>query len=120
MKVKNAVFVAIAVPLLASATYKGLAQEFVKNQINLEKWNFSQNNLNLDLNNLDVLKYEDGNNHKIMLPVLPDGFKLKFLSEEELTDLLLRFVRMSDKKHQQNTINEIKNILMKIEPKGFE
>jgi hypothetical protein len=51
---------------------------------------------------------------------LADGFKLKFLSEEKLTDLLLRFVRMSDKKHQQETINEIKNILIKIGPKGFE
>lgn len=51
---------------------------------------------------------------------LADGYKLKFFSEEELTDLLLRFVRMSDKKHQQKTINEIKKILIKIGPKGFK
>ncbi len=49
-----------------------------------------------------------------------DGFKLKFLGEEELTDLLIRFVRMSDKKHQQETINEIKHILATIGPRGFE
>lgn len=51
---------------------------------------------------------------------LADEYKLKFFSEEELTDLLLRFVRMSDKKHQQDTINEIKSILIKMGPKGLE
>jgi hypothetical protein len=45
---------------------------------------------------------------------LADGFKLKFYSQEELTDLLLRFVRMSDKKHQEETIKEIKEILLQI------
>ena len=48
-----------------------------------------------------------------------DGYKLKVLSKENLTDLLLKFVRMSDKKHQQETINEIKNILKIIGPSGF-
>ncbi len=48
-----------------------------------------------------------------------DGFKLKILSKEELTDILLRFVGMSDKKHQQKTIDEIKLILAKIGPSGF-
>ena len=51
---------------------------------------------------------------------LVDGYQLKFFLEEDLTDLLLRFVRMSDKKHQQDTIDEIKNILRKIGPFGFE
>jgi len=51
---------------------------------------------------------------------LTDGFKLKFLKIEDLTDLIIRFVRMSDKKHQQQTINEIKDILRKIGPEGFE
>ncbi len=51
---------------------------------------------------------------------LADGYKLKIFSEEELIDLLLRFVRMSEKKHQQRTINEIKKILIKIGPKGFK
>ena len=50
---------------------------------------------------------------------IADGYKLKFLTEEELTDLLLRFVRMSDKKHQQGTINEIKHILRSMGPSGF-
>ena len=51
---------------------------------------------------------------------IADGYKLKVLSEEELTDLLLRFVRMSDKKSQQKTINEIRQILIKLGPSGFE
>ena len=50
---------------------------------------------------------------------LADGYKLKFLNEEELIDILLKFVRMSDKKHQQKTIDEIKTILKTIGPKGF-
>ena len=51
---------------------------------------------------------------------ITDGFKLKCLKEEELTDLLIRFVRMSDKKHQQETINEIRQVLKTIGPRGFE
>ena len=48
---------------------------------------------------------------------LTDGFKLKFFSQDALEDLLLMFVRMSDKKAQ--TIYEIKNILIQIGPSGF-
>jgi len=50
---------------------------------------------------------------------ITDGFKLKCVSEKELVDLLLRFVRMSDKKHQQETINEIKHLLKIIGAGGF-
>ena len=45
-----------------------------------------------------------------------ESFKLKVLSKEELTDLLMKFVRMSDKKSQQKTINEIRQILIKLGP----
>lgn len=48
-----------------------------------------------------------------------DGYKLKFFDKENLTDLLMRFVRMSDKKHQQQTINEIKKILINFGAGGF-
>lgn len=51
---------------------------------------------------------------------LTDGFKIKFLKVEELSNLLIKFIRMSDKKDQQKTINEIKNILQKIGSQGFE
>lgn len=48
-----------------------------------------------------------------------EGDKLVFYSQETLTDLLLKFVRMSDKKSQQKTINEIKEILIKMGPHEF-
>ena len=50
---------------------------------------------------------------------ITDGYKLKLMDEESLTDLLMKFVRMSDKKYQQETINEIKNILIRLGPSGF-
>lgn len=51
---------------------------------------------------------------------ITDGFKLKCFDEKEMVDLLLRFVRMSDKKAQQKVIEEIKQVLRQIGPKGFE
>ena len=42
---------------------------------------------------------------------ITDGFKLKYSNQNEIMDLLLKFVRMSDKKYQQETIEEIKHIL---------
>ena len=50
---------------------------------------------------------------------ITDGFRLKCLNEEDLVDLLLRFVRMSDKKHQQQVIEEIKHVLRTIGARGF-
>jgi hypothetical protein len=41
------------------------------------------------------------------------------MKEEELVDLLLQFVRMSNKKEQQKVINEIKNTLKTIGPQEF-
>ena len=51
---------------------------------------------------------------------ITDGHKLKIMNESLLVDLLIRFVRMSDKKDQQETINEIKKMLINFGPKGFE
>ncbi|MCK5149453.1 hypothetical protein KAJ87_00825 [Candidatus Pacearchaeota archaeon] len=48
-----------------------------------------------------------------------DGHKLKFFDEENLTDILIRFVRMSNKKYQQKTINEIKEVLINLGLEGF-
>ena len=50
---------------------------------------------------------------------ITDGHKLKLLSEEHLKDLLIAFVRMSDKKEQQKTINEIKKVLINMGAGGF-
>jgi hypothetical protein len=51
---------------------------------------------------------------------LADGHKLKFCRQEDLSELLIRFVRMSDKKQQQETIAEIRLILLKIGVQGFQ
>jgi len=50
---------------------------------------------------------------------ITDGFKLKFYDEQSLTNLLIKFVRMSDKKDQQKVINEIKEVLRSFGEKGF-
>ena len=50
---------------------------------------------------------------------ITDGFKLKCYDEKSLIDLLIKFVRMSDKKSQQKTIEEIRTILQTLGPKGF-
>ncbi len=48
-----------------------------------------------------------------------DGFKIKMLKKEELSDLLIKFVRMSDKKDQQKIIGEIKYILRNLGEENF-
>ena len=48
---------------------------------------------------------------------ITDGHILKFGTELELASLIIKFVRMSDKKDQQKMIDEIKNILKSM---GFE
>ncbi len=51
---------------------------------------------------------------------ITDGYKLKFFDEENLINILIRFVKMSDKKDQQKIINEIKYILVNFGPEGFK
>jgi hypothetical protein len=51
---------------------------------------------------------------------ITDGHKLKFFDAQSLADLLIRFVRMSDKKDQQETIDEIRRILLKFGPDGLD
>ena len=50
---------------------------------------------------------------------ITDGYKLKVFTEEELANLLIKFVRMSDKKDQQQTINKIRKILTNFGPDKF-
>ena len=50
---------------------------------------------------------------------LVDGYKIKVFDKEHLIDLLIKFVRMSDKKSQQKTIEEIKHVLRIFMERGF-
>lgn len=51
---------------------------------------------------------------------ITEGYKVKFLKSEELKDLLMKFVRMSDKKNQQKVIDEIKRTLRALGSEGFD
>ncbi len=51
---------------------------------------------------------------------ITDARKIRVFSQETLTDLLMRFVRMSNKKDQQKVIEEIKHILRTLGPSGFD
>lgn len=48
-----------------------------------------------------------------------DGYKLKFFNGTDLTEILIKFVRMSDKKSQQKTIDEIRDVLRKFGKEKF-
>jgi len=50
---------------------------------------------------------------------ITDGHKLKLFDAQSLTEILIRFVRMSDKKDQQKVINEIRDVLRKVGKEGF-
>ncbi len=54
------------------------------------------------------------NYNKFRFYFIANRFKIKFLSVEELTHLLLKFIRMSDKKQQEKTIKEIKVVLREL------
>ena len=50
---------------------------------------------------------------------ITNGNKLKIMDSSKLADLLIRFVRMSDKKEQQKVIEEIKKVLRILGEEGF-
>jgi len=50
---------------------------------------------------------------------ITNGFLVKFLEIKDLKELIIKFVRMSDKKNQQKVIEEIKVILRKLGEEGF-
>ncbi len=58
------------------------------------------------------LKYE-----KFRFYFITDGHMLKFGSSEEIALLIIKFVKMSEKKDQQKAITSIKNILKSL---GFD
>ena len=51
---------------------------------------------------------------------ITDGYTLRIMDQSKLADLLIRFVRMSDKKDQQKTIHEIKKVLLHFGLTGFK
>jgi len=50
---------------------------------------------------------------------ITNGYKVKFLEPEQLKDLLIKFIRMSDKDTQNKVISEIKALLRKLTDQEF-
>jgi hypothetical protein len=48
-----------------------------------------------------------------------NGYILRVLDEDELRSVIIKFVRMSTKKDQQEVIDEIKSVLRKLGEEGF-
>ncbi len=61
------------------------------------------------------LKYEN-----FRFYFITNGHQLRIMEAEQLKNLLIRFVRMSNKKSQQDTIDEIKRILKTIGEESFK
>ncbi len=60
------------------------------------------------------LKYE-----KFRFYFITNGFEVKFLEIKDLQNLVIKFIKMSDKKSQQKVIEEVKNILRRFGEEGF-
>ena len=50
---------------------------------------------------------------------ITNGYLLRVLELEKIQEIVIKFIRMSDKKTQQKTIEGIKTILRKIGEEGF-
>ena len=50
---------------------------------------------------------------------ITNGYQIRFYEVEKLKDIIIKFIRMSDKKSQQKTIDEIKHILRSLGSEGF-
>jgi hypothetical protein len=57
--------------------------------------------------------------NKFRFYFIVDGYTIKILKAEELRDLVIKFIRMSEKKDQQATIEEIKRVLRNLGEEGF-
>ena len=71
------------------------------------------------LTNIGKVLIKEIKHKKYRFYCITDGHILKFGTEEEISSLLIKFVKMSDKKDQQKTINEIKHVLISMGFKGF-
>jgi hypothetical protein len=95
--------------------FKGEAREIVKLLRSLEE-NPHKGKLVGSVGGLVIkeLKYKS-----FRFYFITEGNNLKVFSREELTNLLIKFVRMSNKKDQQKVIDQIKGILRALGDEGF-
>jgi len=50
---------------------------------------------------------------------IANNYKIKFMSVEELQNIFIKFVEISEKNNQQHVINKIKHILRSLGEEGF-
>ncbi|MFC1649050.1 hypothetical protein ACFL1B_06385 [Nanoarchaeota archaeon] len=69
------------------------------------------------LSNVGGFVIKEVKHKKFRFYCITDGHILKFGTNDELANLLIKFVRMSEKKDQQKTIDNIKSVLKSM---GFD
>jgi hypothetical protein len=57
--------------------------------------------------------------NKFRFYFVTNRFKIKFLSVDELKDIFIKFVKMSEKKDQQKVIDKIKFVVRSLGEEGF-
>jgi hypothetical protein len=94
-------------------TFKGDSKEIFKEMKSLEANPYKGK----ALGNVAGIVIKEIRYNKFRFYFITDGHILKFGTADEIASLLIKFVRMSEKKDQQKIILEIKNILKSF---GFE
>ncbi|MBD3252561.1 hypothetical protein GF386_02425 [Candidatus Pacearchaeota archaeon] len=69
--------------------------------------------------NVGGIVIKELNYEKYRFYFITEGYKIKILKTDELKDLMIKFVAMSDKKSQQKVIKEIKIVLRSLGTEGF-
>ena len=72
-----------------------------------------------EIGNISKIIIKDIRYNKFRFYFLTDGYKIKFFKIEDLRDLIIKFVRMSEKKDQERVIEDIKDVLRKLGEEGF-
>ncbi len=92
---------------------KGQSEKVIKLMLSLE----SEPHKGKALGHVSEVVIKEIKYEKFRFYFITDGRTLKFGTEDEVASLLIKFVRMSEKKNQQKIIDEIKNILKSM---GFD
>lgn len=69
------------------------------------------------IGNVDGIVIKELKEGKFRFYCVTEGHRLKFGTEDELASLLIKFVKMSDKKDQQKAIDSVKHLLQTL---GFD
>ncbi len=72
-----------------------------------------------DIGNIGKIAIKEMRYNKFRFYFVTDGYKIKFLKTAELKNLIIKFVRMSEKKDQRKVIEDIKKVLRSLGEEGF-